>query len=452
MGQFDDMIPEFVTESRDLLPEVETGLLNLETDPDSVDPETVNTIFRAMHSIKGGASFVGLSNLEHLAHKMEDVLNLVRNGDLTPGNAVVAELLTSLDSVTEMLDNVETSNDYPIDDRVAALQALIEGEAGPEVVQAMATPAVSTSDHLADFSIDEYTVTEKFKRGQLYVLKYDLLQAEQDGVTPIKLIKDLTSLGEVVDAAVKVEAVEADPLEPAALTLGVVFFSVMEEELLTIGLHPAPEMIVPLTQEDFQSAQAAAPAPETAAPVETAAPPEAPSSPPPAPEPAPSAAPPAPEEPIEEEPEAESTAGEYLTFLIGEEEYGLKTSRIKEIISMQHITRLPRSPSFVKGVINLRGMVVPVVCLREKLGFDSREPDKYSVIIVSQVEDKTIGLVVDSVSDVNDLTEQQIQSAPEFSRQVSARFVSGLGQVDERFVILLNVNTLLSKSELIPAE
>ncbi len=469
MGAFDDMIPEFVAESKDLLPEVEQGLLALESDPESVDPETINTIFRAMHSIKGGASFVGLTQLEHLAHKMEDLLNLVRNGDMTPTPEVVAELLNSLDVVSEMLEEVETSNDYDIDERMAALQAIIDGQAAPQAAEAIATPAVSSKDWLSGFTTSAYNLEKRFNQGFVYFLEYDLLAAEKQGFTPLKLIKEIISLGEVIDADVTATAAADAPLDAKTLTLRMLFFSVMEEELLQIGLNPPPAVVTVLSPSDFEPGPAeepapAAPAAEEEAPAMAAAAPE--TTEPPAP-PAAAEAPPAP--PLHEPPQDTGAAGrekapavedasgpewaqagEYLTFFLAEEEYAVETARVQEIISMQHIARLPRTPSYVKGVINLRGMVVPVVCLREKLGFEPATYDKYTVIIVVQTGEKTTGLIVDSVSDVNELSEDNLQPPPDFARKVSSRFIKGLGKLEDRFLILLDLTALLDKSELAP--
>ena len=141
--------------------------------------------------------------------------------------------------------------------------------------------------------------------------------------------------------------------------------------------------------------------------------------------------------------------GEYLTFFLAEEEYAVETARVQEIISLQHMAKLPRVPSFVRGVINLRGMVVPVVDLRDKLGFTPKAYDSYTVIIVVQVAGKTTGLIADSVSDVCELTTQGIQPPPDFARRVSADYVKGLGRHNERFLILLDLDRLLRRDELV---
>lgn len=470
MSNFDDMIPDFVAESRDLLPDVEQGLLALENDPTSVDQETVNTIFRAIHSIKGGASFVGLHTLEKLAHKMEDLLNLIRNGDLAPSQQVSSDLLISLDALTEMLEQVESSNDSPIDHLIAALQALIDGETPAEVQEAMTTPAVSSRADLAGFHVDSYTLEHRFKQGYIFLVEFDLISAENSGATPYRLIQELLSLGEVLDAQVTVTSQPDDPLEPTSLVLRSLFFTVIEEDILTVGLEPPPTSITLLSREDFvpqapavpASAPAASPAPTRPAPA--AAPAPAQPAPTAAPAPAqaaptaPAAAPtqPAPTEPPAEEPDR-AGEGEYLSFFLHNEEYAVETARVQEIISYQHVARIPRAPKFVRGVINLRGMVVPVVDLREKLGFEAKEYDKYTVVIVVQTEgesaepgeEKTVGLIVDSVADVTELTTEGIQPPPDFSKKATSRYIKGLGSQGGRFLILLDLRPLLRREELV---
>ncbi|MBW2619598.1 MAG: purine-binding chemotaxis protein CheW [Deltaproteobacteria bacterium] len=142
--------------------------------------------------------------------------------------------------------------------------------------------------------------------------------------------------------------------------------------------------------------------------------------------------------------------GEYLTFPLAGEEYAMETDQVQEIISHQHITRLPRVPDFVKGVINLRGMVVPVIDLRQKLGFETQEYNQYTVIIVTNVADKTTGLIVDSVSDVRELTTAGIQPPPELTRSAISSYIKGVGKQEGRFLIILDLDRLLNHRELGP--
>ncbi len=148
----------------------------------------------------------------------------------------------------------------------------------------------------------------------------------------------------------------------------------------------------------------------------------------------------------------EELAGKYLTFTLGGEVYGLEILKVQEIIGMMTVTRVPRTPSFIRGVINLRGKVIPVVELRDKFGLDSVEDTEKTCIIVVQVtcEDATIimGLIVDEVSEVLDIDGGDIEPAPEFGTTVDTAFIMGMGKIANKVIMLLDVDRVLSSSEL----
>lgn len=139
---------------------------------------------------------------------------------------------------------------------------------------------------------------------------------------------------------------------------------------------------------------------------------------------------------------------QHVTFVIGEETYGVEVLRVQEIIGMTQITHVPNSMAFMKGVINLRGSVVPVVDMRLKFGMDERAYDVFTVIIIVEVRERMIGMIVDSVSDVVSIPIKSIQDTPHFSARIETDFISGIGQVDEKLVIILDVNRILSADEM----
>ena len=146
-----------------------------------------------------------------------------------------------------------------------------------------------------------------------------------------------------------------------------------------------------------------------------------------------------------------SLAGKYLTFKLDVEEFGLEILKVQEIIKMMDITKVPRTPSFVRGVINLRGKVIPVVDLRLKFDMDTRETtDKTCVIVVTvQKRDGAVvmGIIVDEVSEVLDVNAESIEPAPEFGGSVDTSFILGMGKIGERVVTLMDVNRVLSGEE-----
>ncbi|GGD41642.1 chemotaxis protein CheW [Pseudoxanthomonas indica] len=143
-----------------------------------------------------------------------------------------------------------------------------------------------------------------------------------------------------------------------------------------------------------------------------------------------------------------TTAGEFLSFTLGEEQYGVDILKVQEIRGYDAVTRLPDAPEYIKGVINLRGTIVPVIDLRLKLRLKDARYDAFTVMIVLNVEDRVVGIVVDSVSDVIPLNAEQIRPTPEFGASVDTRFISGIGTVDERMLILLDIETLINSADL----
>src|SRR5690606_19554405 len=140
--------------------------------------------------------------------------------------------------------------------------------------------------------------------------------------------------------------------------------------------------------------------------------------------------------------------GEFLTFTLGEEHYGVDILKVQEIRGYDAVTRVPDAPEYIKGVINLRGTIVPVIDLRLKLRLDEARYDAFTVMIVLNVEDRVVGVVVDSVSDVIPLTSEQIRPTPEFGAAVDTRVISGIGTHDDKMLILLDIETLLDITDL----
>ncbi len=143
-----------------------------------------------------------------------------------------------------------------------------------------------------------------------------------------------------------------------------------------------------------------------------------------------------------------TAAGEYLSFTLGDEHYGVDILKVQEIRGYDSVTRVPDAPEYIKGVINLRGTIVPVIDLRLKLRLKDARYDAFTVMIVLNVEDRVVGIVVDSVSDVIALNAEQIRPTPEFGASVDTRFISGIGTVDDRMLILLDIETLLDSADI----
>ncbi len=140
--------------------------------------------------------------------------------------------------------------------------------------------------------------------------------------------------------------------------------------------------------------------------------------------------------------------GEYLTFRLGAEEYGIDILRVQEIRSYEPPTRIANAPAFLKGVVNLRGVIVPIVDLRLKLGCDSAEYNHFTVVIVLNVRGRVVGAVVDSVSDVLELAGDTIRPAPAMNSTIDTGFITGIGSVAERMLILMDIEALMSSADM----
>jgi purine-binding chemotaxis protein CheW len=147
-----------------------------------------------------------------------------------------------------------------------------------------------------------------------------------------------------------------------------------------------------------------------------------------------------------------ATTSQFLTFLLGAEQYGVEILKVQEIRGYSTVTPIPNTPTHIKGVINLRGTVVPVVDLRAKFLMDATEYNKFTVIIVVTVGEKVIGLVVDAVSDVLDIPAGEMRVAPDFGVRVDTKFISGMATISERMTVLLDIDRLLSDDEVVASE
>lgn len=139
---------------------------------------------------------------------------------------------------------------------------------------------------------------------------------------------------------------------------------------------------------------------------------------------------------------------EYLTFTLGNEEYGIDILKVQEIRGYDTVTHIANTPEFVKGVINLRGVIVPIVDMRIKFRLGAPEYDEFTVVIIVNVLGKIVGMVVDGVSDVAALDPGQIKPAPEMGAALDTRYITGLGTLNDQMLILVDIEKLLSSEEM----
>ncbi|MCA1175217.1 MULTISPECIES: chemotaxis protein CheW [unclassified Pantoea] len=144
----------------------------------------------------------------------------------------------------------------------------------------------------------------------------------------------------------------------------------------------------------------------------------------------------------------ETVGQEFLVFTLGDEEYGIDILKVQEIRGYDQVTRIANTPEFIKGVTNLRGVIVPIIDLRVKFAQLDVEYNENTVVIVLNLEHRVVGIVVDGVSDVLSLMQEQIRPAPEFAVTMSTEYLTGLGALGDRMLILVDIEKLLSSEEM----
>lgn len=141
-------------------------------------------------------------------------------------------------------------------------------------------------------------------------------------------------------------------------------------------------------------------------------------------------------------------AQEYLTFTLENENYAIDILTVKEIRGYESVTKIANAPSFIKGVINLRGDIVPIVDLRIKFNVGSATYDEFTIVIVLHIHNRIVGIVVDGVSDVVSLNKEQLKPPPDFGVAFDSRYLLGLATINEQMIILVDINELISSEEM----
>ncbi len=152
-------------------------------------------------------------------------------------------------------------------------------------------------------------------------------------------------------------------------------------------------------------------------------------------------------ETTENQVEIDADSQQYLTFDLADEHYGVDILKVQEIKGYTAVTKIPNTPDYLKGVLNLRGTIVPIVDLRLKFGMQATEPTAFTVIVVVNVQERVMGFLVDAVSDVLEFASKDIQPPPELGSKVDITFVSGIGNSNDRLVTLLDIDRVMTEEE-----
>ncbi len=235
-----DLIHSFVEDCREHLDSIEASLMDIEAAGEHQNPELVNSVFRLAHSIKGGAGMLGLDNIKTLAHKLENVLHMVRSSELVPTKAVVEVLLKGFDKLTHLVDNIEDSENIPIDVQVAQLLAISQAAEGG-VAQDLA-PAQFRVGSASIFSVDALSLAQAKSGGnELYLLEFDLIHdIHGKGHLPFEVLKALNDTGRIVDCKVDFVAVGDLDAFGNSIPFYVLYATILEPKYVS-GLVKLPD-------------------------------------------------------------------------------------------------------------------------------------------------------------------------------------------------------------------
>ena len=272
---------EFVIESKEHLESIEDDLLSLERQADNPPRPLVDKLFRAMHSIKGGAGFIGIKNVSGLSHRMETLLSMVRGGDLKPSKPIIEALLKGSDIISAMLDDLAHSDTQDVSAMLKQLDGLLNTKPSAAVQQQLTTPAViqvKETKQRFPFTVSQYELkNRKPENTFLFVLRFDLDQvARHGGLSPVQLVRDLMRAGEIIEGHLAEPTTDLRKGLPEELTYDVLFATPIPEEvmgqLLLDRLNLPDLKVVAVEEADVVSAVLAAPAPVPVAAKATTAP------------------------------------------------------------------------------------------------------------------------------------------------------------------------------------
>jgi two-component system chemotaxis sensor kinase CheA len=282
----DELVQDYLAECREHLATIETDLLAIEQGGADIDEQLVNRVFRAAHSIKGGAGFFGLAKIKELGHKTENALDLIRSRQMTPTSEVVSVLLLAFDKLRELLQNHRESNDADIDEFVTALTGLAESNL-PEDQRGSTSASVPVECEPCGrhIEISAFDLNQVRREGKcIYLIQYDLIHdLQRRGKTPLEVIRALIQTGTILETAFDMESAGTLDDEPSnTLLLEVLYATALEPDLLTTLVDAPPERIQ-LVEKNGSVRRLAEPAPQPAPKAKPAAAPPAPAKPAPPP-------------------------------------------------------------------------------------------------------------------------------------------------------------------------
>ncbi|MBF0481228.1 MAG: Hpt domain-containing protein [Desulfovibrionaceae bacterium] len=243
----DEILAMFIEDTKEHLGGIEANLMDMERQASDLDPELVNKVFRAAHSIKGGAGFLNLNNIRDLSHKLENVLHMIRNKEIVPDNWIISKLLGGFDKLLTLVENALESDEQDISEHLAGLSGLTE-ELLPDEQKGSQhkTVDIALPDGRPVFAVDALSLIQALKGGNfLYLVEYDLIHdVHAQRKTPLDVIKAMESSGLIVDSKVDVTAVgDLDALPTNKIPFYVLYSTIVEPDIISYLFAISPDRI-----------------------------------------------------------------------------------------------------------------------------------------------------------------------------------------------------------------
>ncbi len=425
MKELSDLIPEYVEESLEHLGNIENDIILMQQG--NVDDDLIDRVSRVVHSIKGGASFLSLRNMEQLSRKTEKILNLVRNSDLEFNSQISVCVLKAVSRLKEMLASAGAGDDLDISAYLKELGACLHGKPFSAIPR-----QVKLENENGVIKLDEYIFEALKKQGKkLFHIQFELMEGQNRNYSsPLEFFREIEKTGEIIERKVDMELVlNNDGFTGAGIPLNLIYATVLEKDIVAYIFGIDESCVMEL--KDMTTFEEKLRAIEEIQTIEH---------------------PQFDDEPeielwdmevVDEIEEEEGKVKEYVTFLVGTEEYGIDVTQVLEIVPLQEITGIPGAEEFTKGVINFRGDIIPVYDFRLKLKFAERDYDNETVILIVIIGRKKAGIIVDRASEVIRLTPEQITHPPH-KLQIPSEYVTGIGQKQERIILLLKMSAIFN--------
>lgn len=424
MRELNELIPEYIEESREYLGNIEDDILLMEQG--NYDHELIDRISRVVRSIKGGASFLGLKNIEQLSRKIEKIFNMVRNNDLELSSQTASCIFNAIGKLKEILAAAKNNIDFDINAHLLELDTCLYGKSFPA-----SSREIKLENEDSFVKLDEYDFEILKKQAKkVYHLQFELREIHYRNYTnPLEFFQEIEKTGDIIELKVDMELVlKNDNFSGEGIPLSIIYASILEREIVAYIFGIDENQVTELKDmakcakkpqniEEMQTLEWIGKSNEDCDE----------------------------EYKIKEDPGKVKVKdiNEYLTFMVGNEEYGIPIIHVLEIITFREITRLPYAEEVTKGIIHFRGEIIPIYDFRSLLKFEKRTYDHETVILIATLDEKKIGFIVDRVLDTIRFTMEQITEAPKM-QQIPLDCVTGIGQKEGKFVVLLEISAIIN--------